>query len=83
MFNQDLTPIGPRPNLIPFDPLHCYKKIHSRCWRSPLAKKKYTAGLHIVSFRRASEKSMAARIIKERKPIMKICSDSIVKSSSF
>ncbi len=25
-FNQELTPIGPRPNLILFDPLHCYKK---------------------------------------------------------
>ena len=30
MFNQELTPIGPRPNLILFDPLHCYKKfIHA------------------------------------------------------
>ncbi len=26
MFNQELTPIGPRPNLILSDPLHCYKK---------------------------------------------------------
>jgi hypothetical protein len=25
MFNQELTPIWPRPNLILFDPLHCYK----------------------------------------------------------
>ena len=30
MFNQELTPIGPRPNLILSDPLHCYKKfIHA------------------------------------------------------
>jgi hypothetical protein len=30
MFNQELTPVGPRPNLILFDPLHCYKKfIHA------------------------------------------------------
>jgi hypothetical protein len=30
MLNQELTPIGPRPNLILFDPLHCYKKfIHA------------------------------------------------------
>ncbi len=30
MFNQELTPIWPRPNLILFDPLHCYKKfIHA------------------------------------------------------
>jgi hypothetical protein len=30
MFNQELTPMGPRPNLILFDPLHCYKKfIHA------------------------------------------------------
>ncbi len=25
MFNQEFTPIGPRPNLILFNPLHCYK----------------------------------------------------------
>ena len=25
MFNQELTPIRPRPNLILFNPLHCYK----------------------------------------------------------
>ncbi len=30
MFNQEFTPIGPRPNLILFNPLHCYKKfIHA------------------------------------------------------
>ena len=30
MFNQELTPLEPRPNLILFDPLHCYKKfIHA------------------------------------------------------
>jgi hypothetical protein len=30
MFNQELTPIGPHPNLIIFNPLHCYKKsIHA------------------------------------------------------
>jgi hypothetical protein len=30
MFNQELTPIWPRPNLKLFDPLHCYKKfIHA------------------------------------------------------
>ncbi len=30
MFNQELTLIGPRLNLILFDPLHCYKKfIHA------------------------------------------------------
>ncbi len=30
MFNQELTPPGPRPNLILFNPLHCYKKfIHA------------------------------------------------------
>ena len=29
-FNQELTPIWPRPNPILFDPLHCYKKfIHA------------------------------------------------------
>ncbi len=25
MFNQELTPIGPHPNFILFNPLHCYK----------------------------------------------------------
>ena len=25
MFNQEFTPIGPRLNLILFNPLHCYK----------------------------------------------------------
>ncbi len=39
IFNQELTPIGPHPNFILFNPLHCYK-IHSRCWRSPLVKTK-------------------------------------------
>ncbi len=30
MFNQELTPIEPRPNVILFNPLHCYKKfIHA------------------------------------------------------
>ena len=30
MFNQELTPIGPHPNFILFNPLHCYKKfIHA------------------------------------------------------
>ena len=30
MFNQELTPPEPRPNLILFDLLHCYKKfIHA------------------------------------------------------
>jgi hypothetical protein len=30
MFNQELTPLEPRPNRILFDLLHCYKKfIHA------------------------------------------------------
>jgi hypothetical protein len=44
IFNQEITPLEPRPNLILFDLLHCYKnsftlleiiigqeKIHGRC----------------------------------------------------
>jgi hypothetical protein len=27
IFNQEITPLGPHPNLILFDLLHCYKKL--------------------------------------------------------
>ncbi len=42
-FNQELTPIWPRPNPYTFWPITLLQKIHSRCWRSSSAKKLYTA----------------------------------------
>ncbi len=62
MFNQELTPSEPRPNLILFDLLHCYKKfIHAagdhhwsrqntRLVRTQLAKRNVQCKVHAVVY---------------------------------
>ncbi len=46
MFNQELTPIGPHPNFILFNPLHCYKKFIHAAGDHHWSRQKYTAGPH-------------------------------------
>jgi hypothetical protein len=45
MFNPELTSIGPRPNLILFDPLHCYKNSFTLL-EITIGQEKHTAGPH-------------------------------------
>ncbi len=45
MFYQEFTPIGPHPNLILFNTLHCYKNPFTLL-EIPIGQDKYTAGPH-------------------------------------
>jgi hypothetical protein len=43
--NTDFFTDKARPNYT-FQPFTLQRKVHSRCWKSPLVKTKYTAGPH-------------------------------------
>ncbi len=46
MFNQELTPIGPHPNFILFNPLHKLQKFIHAAGDHHWSRQKYTAGPH-------------------------------------